>query len=655
MTGKEPENDKTNVNSDLSEITSKLQTEFLPELVTMHERIEKIQVIRNEIPKVFEETTDSIRQSAMALMDSIRTQETELISELTRRHEHHSTRLLSGHHQISARIEAIIRLADSSETPTSAAMDWTLPTKDELDCQLTTRIQDLAQLVDKVYEENCMITAYRSGHFPPKLGTLEWCSLRQYRSGSEGMQQEKYPDNMGDKRMDSEQVEHQKPHSNHKHQVSITSGDLMSKQFQPVYNPESTSDVNHRHVAISGPIRMVQNEKNEAEKKITSSISRDRQSRSPKTRDSCDPERTTPSKVSAHKRKKTILRSLSAHTRNTSHVRSIQRQSEAQHLSIRQRLLYKLDKLGSSFGELKQPRDVIVLPNDNIIIADYENRRLQEFDARRQPVRMFNRPKIKPKAVALTRDKFIVVLDACDHNIKSYTQGAELICRFGSGYFHDPCALAINSRDHYVIIDSHLSHVKKVFIYDPMTGIQTRIGFHDNQYLFSNPEGTAISQDDGIIITDAGHHSLLFFSKDGKFIKKVGHQGQGPGEFWYPKGITVDRNDNILVADCGNHRVCLLDNNGRYLCDVLNRHHGLHFPINIAINNNKILALVQNAEVYVFHLHHSATLSFDSELDQMPKKNTDSQRSSELSLINYKRDDDLSKLESCLLRDGLLI
>jgi len=63
----------------------------------------------------------------------------------------------------------------------------------------------------------------------------------------------------------------------------------------------------------------------------------------------------------------------------------------------------------------------------------------------------------------------------------------------------------------------------------------------------------------GEIIFLTPKESCLFeFDSEGKFIKKIGRQGQGPGEFMTPIAFCFDKDGNLYIADSKTHRISIL-------------------------------------------------------------------------------------------------
>ncbi|MFW6130704.1 MAG: 6-bladed beta-propeller, partial [Atribacterota bacterium] len=57
---------------------------------------------------------------------------------------------------------------------------------------------------------------------------------------------------------------------------------------------------------------------------------------------------------------------------------------------------------------------------------------------------------------------------------------------------------------------------------------------------------------------------VFLFSENGKFKKKLGKKGQGPGEFQLPLSVTTDKEGKIYIADNITRRINILDKDGKY-------------------------------------------------------------------------------------------
>jgi DNA-binding beta-propeller fold protein YncE len=92
---------------------------------------------------------------------------------------------------------------------------------------------------------------------------------------------------------------------------------------------------------------------------------------------------------------------------------------------------------------------------------------------------------------------------------------------------------------------------------------------------FIQPTGCRATPDGNIVIAD-GHwprptkgpqdgDRLVFYTRDGKFIKEVGRHGRKPGEFMGPHGLAYDSQGRLFVADRSNNRIQIFDKNMNFV------------------------------------------------------------------------------------------
>ena len=118
---------------------------------------------------------------------------------------------------------------------------------------------------------------------------------------------------------------------------------------------------------------------------------------------------------------------------------------------------------------------------------------------------------------------------------------------------------------------------------------------------FIQPSACRETPDGNILIAD-GHwprpttiqqdgDRLVWYSRDGKFLKEFGRHGAGPGEFMGPHGLAFDSQGRLFVADRSNNRIQIFDKSMSVVDDW--RHFGR--PSNIWILKDDTL-LVADSE-----------------------------------------------------------
>lgn len=83
---------------------------------------------------------------------------------------------------------------------------------------------------------------------------------------------------------------------------------------------------------------------------------------------------------------------------------------------------------------------------------------------------------------------------------------------------------------------------------------------------------SALRLDDGaIVVAETGAHELRFYDAEGRFVRRAGRLGQGPGEFGEPATIRLwlDPEGRLLTTDYSNGRINVFDAEGTYLTQVV--------------------------------------------------------------------------------------
>src|SRR5687768_17678975 len=84
----------------------------------------------------------------------------------------------------------------------------------------------------------------------------------------------------------------------------------------------------------------------------------------------------------------------------------------------------------------------------------------------------------------------------------------------------------------------------------------------DPEYQFVDVVRATRRRDGTIVVADRGTSSLRFYDARGKFIRRSGRNGAGPGEFRM-LGDFIPLENGFLVTDWRLPRISLLDANGK--------------------------------------------------------------------------------------------
>ncbi len=78
-------------------------------------------------------------------------------------------------------------------------------------------------------------------------------------------------------------------------------------------------------------------------------------------------------------------------------------------------------------------------------------------------------------------------------------------------------------------------------------------------------------KNDLIYVVDSGNHRLVVFDFQGRLLRSVGKEGQGPGELSRPSGACVGDDSVLAVADYRNNRIQIYDHSGKFIRNINTR------------------------------------------------------------------------------------
>ncbi|MEQ1858660.1 MAG: 6-bladed beta-propeller [Chthoniobacteraceae bacterium] len=123
-------------------------------------------------------------------------------------------------------------------------------------------------------------------------------------------------------------------------------------------------------------------------------------------------------------------------------------------------------------------------------------------------------------------------------------------------------SLAIGPADELAVLDT----AGRVLIYDADGGLVRR--WHMLDVKVGKPEGIVILRDGRIVVCDTHYHRIVYFDRDGNWLRNFGRKGEGRGEFFYPVGICTDADENLYICEYGGHdRVQKFTREGEWLAE----------------------------------------------------------------------------------------
>ena len=92
----------------------------------------------------------------------------------------------------------------------------------------------------------------------------------------------------------------------------------------------------------------------------------------------------------------------------------------------------------------------------------------------------------------------------------------------------------------------------------PVAEVAVRIGMDEGpeEYLFGDITSVAADTDGRIYVADRVGSTIRVYGRDGGFLRQVGREGQGPGEYQWPADLTFGPDGRLYVRD--NTRITVL-------------------------------------------------------------------------------------------------
>jgi len=86
-----------------------------------------------------------------------------------------------------------------------------------------------------------------------------------------------------------------------------------------------------------------------------------------------------------------------------------------------------------------------------------------------------------------------------------------------------------------------------------------------DEYLIGDPRSVAVGPDGTVYLLDTQVPVLRAYAPDGTYLRDIGRQGGGPGEYESPDGMTAMADGRVLVRDPGAARIVVFSGVGEFI------------------------------------------------------------------------------------------
>jgi uncharacterized protein (TIGR03663 family) len=235
------------------------------------------------------------------------------------------------------------------------------------------------------------------------------------------------------------------------------------------------------------------------------------------------------------------------------------------------RFLTSWGEFGSGPGQFNEPWGLAV-SDEHLYVADTWNHRIQRFTLDGQWAGSFGRSGsvadapdtaglglfFGPRDLLLLPDGQILVTDTGNHRLQLMDREGNflrVVGQFGNrpGEFNEPVGLASGPDGTIAVMDTWNGRIQQLTVdFFPINewSIQAWAGQSIN-----NKPYAAVDSEGRLYVTDPEGYRVLIFDRLGNYLGRFGQFGGEADRFGLPNGIAIDGQNNLYIADAGNNRI----------------------------------------------------------------------------------------------------
>jgi len=243
-------------------------------------------------------------------------------------------------------------------------------------------------------------------------------------------------------------------------------------------------------------------------------------------------------------------------------------------IPVKERELMVVGNLDLKFfqgDELQGLFGIAINMEGNIVVTDNHGHCVYVFDKEGNCLRKIggrgeNSGKFKyPDGVSFLNDNEILIADCGNHRIQHLNiKTGNVVKTFGKrgagkGEFQNPIDVCLDDEGRIGVAECSNNRIQVI----SKEG-ETHSIFGDSGPEKLNQPVSCIAIKNMIFVSDGENHCVKAFDQSGTFLYKFGKQGNQDGQFSLPYLMHVDSSNNLLVCDCGNNRVQQFSLDGRF-------------------------------------------------------------------------------------------
>ena len=242
---------------------------------------------------------------------------------------------------------------------------------------------------------------------------------------------------------------------------------------------------------------------------------------------------------------------------------------------VKERRIHVVGKIVLKRGISISSKGIAVNSKGTIAVSDDDKHCILMFDKDGNFVRKFGcygegpGQLDYPAGMTFLNDDKLLVVDYCNDRIQQFNvQTGNFVKSFGKegtgyGEFLEPEGIFLSDEGHVIVADYRNNRIQ---VLDKDGKFMYKFG--DNGPGKLNRPSGCIYHKNKFIVSDIGHHCLKVFDKSGKFLYKIGEEGEADGQFSCPRDLCFEKYGdhlNLLVCDRDNERIQQFTMEGRFI------------------------------------------------------------------------------------------
>lgn len=214
---------------------------------------------------------------------------------------------------------------------------------------------------------------------------------------------------------------------------------------------------------------------------------------------------------------------------------------------------------GVKAGQFDYPFGLVVLDNNNILVADSGKQKIEEYTGRGNFVKTWLDPKsgVKPGAMTIGPEGLVYVSDLSGHQVLVLDQAGKSVGKIKDPIINlrFPLGLALDKGGNLWVADAGNFVLRKFDSRGKLVG--TFAGVDDPRagriVRFTMVRSLAVDRLGRLLVCDTLSNTIHFIDESGRELTSIANSEKG--NLYYPMGVNVDKQGRIFVTNRGNDEV----------------------------------------------------------------------------------------------------